>query len=353
MVPNKEGISLTREEASTRCATGPSLERSTGNPEREVETTRTVKGAFSGATKLGGDPRGVLCGNPRVKAKMRLSSRGRSRSWRWEQEAEGSVGLFGGVLCDPATGTEVLLWRPGSREADPRIGMRRRYRGLGRAFSKMRGLVVAGDEQDGEITCVHQGFRGVLKQQLQVFNSVMINKKPQGYSWNEAGAELIVDPIGVFTDKDMAATCIRKCIIRQKGNNSLSTRDIVSRFILKNFSRYSESFCHFGFSDKYICFQVITSLPPPEEGPNLSFHTLDEQLDLLGKVLSTGDEMIGVEHLEEDSDGKALLKARCSAGLMSAFSGAGGMVYMEYNKGKGAKKKDPAKRHTLFKKRYT
>ncbi|KAI4969996.1 hypothetical protein ZWY2020_000910 [Hordeum vulgare] len=100
-------------------------------------------------------------------------------------------------------------------------------------------------------------------------------------------------------------------------------------------------------------FKVITSLPPPEEGPNLSFHTLDEQLDLLGKVLSAGDDMIGVEHLEEDSDGKALLKARRSAGLMSAFSGAGGMVYMEYNKGKGAKKKDPAKRHTLFKKRYT
>ncbi|XBI18782.1 hypothetical protein VPH35_060468 [Triticum aestivum] len=73
------------------------------------------------------------------------------------------------------------------------------------------------------------------------------------------------------------------------------------------------------------------------------------------KVLSAGDDMIGVEHLEEDSDGKALLKARRSAGLMSAFSGAGGMVYMEYNtgKGKGAKKKDPAKRHTLFKKRYT
>ncbi|XP_044965793.1 general transcription and DNA repair factor IIH helicase subunit XPB1-like [Hordeum vulgare subsp. vulgare] len=98
--------------------------------------------------------------------------------------------------------------------------------------------------------------------------------------------------------------------------------------------------------DQGYSFKVITSLPPPEEGPNLSFHTLNEQLDLLGKVLSAGDEMIGVENLEEDSDGKALLKARCSAGLMSAFSGAGGM-------GKGAKKKDPAKRHTLFKKRYT
>lgn len=125
-------------------ATGPSLGRSTGNPEREVETTRTVKGAFSGATKLGGDPR--------VKAKMRSSSRARNRSWRWEQEAEGSAGVFEGVLCDPATGTEVSAWRPGSREADPRSGMRRRYGGPGRAFSKMRGLVVAGDELPEEVT---------------------------------------------------------------------------------------------------------------------------------------------------------------------------------------------------------
>ncbi|XP_066312361.1 general transcription and DNA repair factor IIH helicase/translocase subunit XPB1-like isoform X1 [Miscanthus floridulus] len=102
--------------------------------------------------------------------------------------------------------------------------------------------------------------------------------------------------------------------------------------------------------------QVITSLPPPEEEPNLSFYTLDEQLELLSKVLNAGDDMIGVERLEEDSDGKALLRARRSAGSMSAFSGAGGMVYMEYStrKGKGAPKKhkDPSKRHHLFKKRY-
>ncbi|KAF8676253.1 hypothetical protein HU200_047124 [Digitaria exilis] len=107
--------------------------------------------------------------------------------------------------------------------------------------------------------------------------------------------------------------------------------------------------------DQGYSFKVITSLPPPEEGPNLSFYTLDEQLDLLGKVLNAGDDMIGVEHLEEDSDGKALLKARRSAGSMSAFSGAGGRVYLEYSgKGKGAPKKpkDPSKRHHLFKKRY-
>ncbi|KAF8729045.1 hypothetical protein HU200_018357 [Digitaria exilis] len=125
-------------------ATGPSLGRSTGNPERDVETTRTVKGAFF-ATKLGVAPG--------MKAKARTSVRTRSRSWRWEQEAEGSAGVFEGVLCDPVTGTEVSAWRPGVTGAtDPRNGMRRRYEGHGRAFSKMRGLVVAGDELPEEVT---------------------------------------------------------------------------------------------------------------------------------------------------------------------------------------------------------
>uniref|UniRef100_A0ACD5XYY2 Uncharacterized protein n=1 Tax=Avena sativa TaxID=4498 RepID=A0ACD5XYY2_AVESA len=133
-------------------ATGPSLGRSTGNPEREVEMTRTVKGAFSGATKLASSN-----GGPRVKAKMRTSARTRNRSWRWEQEAEGSAGVFEGVLCDPVTGTEVSAWCAGANggaagEADPRNGMRRRYAGPRRAFSKMRGLVVASDELPEEVT---------------------------------------------------------------------------------------------------------------------------------------------------------------------------------------------------------
>ncbi|XP_066387576.1 uncharacterized protein [Miscanthus floridulus] len=134
-------------------ATGPSLGRSTGNPERDVEMTRTVKGAFAGATK----PANGGGGAPRIKAKMRSSSRTRNRSWRWEQEAEGSAGVFEGVLYDPVTGTEVSAWRPGiggggTGAADPRNGMRRRYGGPGRAFSKMRGLVVAGDELPEEMT---------------------------------------------------------------------------------------------------------------------------------------------------------------------------------------------------------
>ena len=136
-------------------ATGPSLGRSTGNPERDVELTRTVKGAFAGATKPANGGGG---GAPRIKAKMRSSARTRNRSWRWEQEAEGSAGVFEGVLYDPVTGTEVSAWRPGgggsgTGAADPRNGiMRRRYGGPGRAFSNMRGLVVAGDELPEEMT---------------------------------------------------------------------------------------------------------------------------------------------------------------------------------------------------------
>ncbi|KAG8062956.1 hypothetical protein GUJ93_ZPchr0003g17355 [Zizania palustris] len=136
-------------------ATGPSLGRSTGNPERDVEMTRTVKGAFAGATKLANANGGVV--PARVKAKMLSSARTRNRSWRWEQEAEGSAGVFEGVLCDPVTGTEISAWRAGNgggagAAADPRNGMRRRYGGPGRAFSKMRGLVVAGDELPEEVT---------------------------------------------------------------------------------------------------------------------------------------------------------------------------------------------------------
>lgn len=48
------------------------------------------------------------------------------------------------------------------------------------------------------------------------------------------------------------------------------------------------------------------------------------------KVLSAGDDAVGLEQIEEDEDGKALQRARRSAGSMSAMSGAKGMVYMEY-----------------------
>ncbi|KAE8818318.1 DNA repair helicase XPB2 [Hordeum vulgare] len=350
-----------------------------GNPEREVETTRTIKGAFSGATKLGGDPRvkakmrlssrawsrswrweqeaegsagvfeGVLCGDPRVKAKMCLSSRARSRSWRWEQEAEGSADVFEGVLCDPATGTEVSSWRPGSIEADPRIGMRRRYGGLRRAFSKMRGLVVAGDEQGGEITCVHQGFRfdedsnGVGNFKALLFSEKEgVGKEIQNKHVTdpntenniiEASLSYLIHVVVLFFLKESPAdgpTKKGKHQDRMAGGKEEYNAFFYSLVSTDTQEMYYSTKRQQFLIDQGYSFKVITSLPPPEEGPNLSFHTLDEQLDLLGKVLSVGDDMIGVEHLEEDSDGKALLKARRTAGLMSAFSGAGGMVYMVY-----------------------
>ncbi|KAK8361301.1 hypothetical protein V6Z12_A03G030900 [Gossypium hirsutum] len=79
------------------------------------------------------------------------------------------------------------------------------------------------------------------------------------------------------------------------------------------------------------------------------------------KVLTAGDDAVGLEQLEEDADDIALHKARRSMGSMSAMSGANGMVYMEYSTGKHklmghgqnkSKPKDPSKRHHLFKKRF-
>ncbi|KAL8498485.1 hypothetical protein ACS0TY_021710 [Phlomoides rotata] len=111
--------------------------------------------------------------------------------------------------------------------------------------------------------------------------------------------------------------------------------------------------------DQGYSFKVITSLPPSDSGPELNYHRLDDQLALLGKVLSAGDDLVGLEQLEEDADDIALQKARRSAGSMSGMSGAHGRVYMEYSTGQKRlhgqakmKNKDPAKRHHLFKKRF-
>ncbi|PKA66278.1 DNA repair helicase XPB1 [Apostasia shenzhenica] len=113
--------------------------------------------------------------------------------------------------------------------------------------------------------------------------------------------------------------------------------------------------------DQGYSFKVITSLPPPDSGSELSYYHLNEQLDLLNKVLNAGDDAVGLEQLEEDADDVALQKARRSVGSMSAMSGASGMVYMEYNTGNSKKisqvqtknkTKDPSKRHFLFKKRF-
>ncbi|GFZ06896.1 DNA repair helicase XPB1-like protein [Actinidia rufa] len=88
-----------------------------------------------------------------------------------------------------------------------------------------------------------------------------------------------------------------------------------------------------GYSFKMNNLRCLESLPPPDSGADLIYRRLDEQLALLGKVLSAGDDAVGLELLEEDTDDIALQKARRSVGSMSAISGAKGMVYMEYKYG--------------------
>lgn len=111
--------------------------------------------------------------------------------------------------------------------------------------------------------------------------------------------------------------------------------------------------------DQGYSFKVLTSIPPADSGPELNYFRLDEQMDLLTKVLNAGDEAGGVEQLDEDVDDITQLRARRTIGSLSAMSGAQGMVYMEYSTGRGQasqgklKKRDPNKpRHTLFKKRF-
>ncbi|RID65971.1 hypothetical protein BRARA_D01141 [Brassica rapa] len=111
--------------------------------------------------------------------------------------------------------------------------------------------------------------------------------------------------------------------------------------------------------DQGYSFKVITSLPPADAGSSLSYHSQEEQLSLLAKVLNAGDDLVGLEQLEEDTDGMALQAARRRKGLMSEMSGAKGFVYQEFNSGRhkssgqqSRKPKDPTKRHQLFKKRF-
>ncbi|KAF2604841.1 hypothetical protein F2Q70_00027430 [Brassica cretica] len=111
--------------------------------------------------------------------------------------------------------------------------------------------------------------------------------------------------------------------------------------------------------DQGYSFKVITSLPPADAGSSLSYHSQEEQLSLLAKVLNAGDDLVGLEQLEEDTDGMALQAARRRKGLMSEMSGAKGFVYQEFNSGRhkssgqqSRKPRDPTKRHQLFKKRF-
>jgi DNA excision repair protein ERCC-3 len=107
--------------------------------------------------------------------------------------------------------------------------------------------------------------------------------------------------------------------------------------------------------------QVITSLPPADTGADLSYHKLSDQLDLLSKVLSAGDEAAGIEQLDEDMDDITRNRFTRTHGNMSTISGSDGRFYMEYSTGRGRgmgrgqlkKARDPNKpRNQLFKKRF-
>jgi hypothetical protein len=114
---------------------GVSLGRSTENKEREVEIEKIVKGNLE-KSKIS-----------KVKAWARSSSRRRISSWRMDQEAEGNAAIFDVVLYDNTTGEEVGTWR-GQHDDD---GLRGRYDGANRVFTKKGSVVIAGDEYGEEV----------------------------------------------------------------------------------------------------------------------------------------------------------------------------------------------------------
>lgn len=114
---------------------GLSLGRSTENSEGEVEIQKVVKGNFE-KSKVS-----------KVKASARSSRRMQTRSWRMDQDAEGNAAIFDVVLCDNVTGQEVGTWKPtGKTGNDPIHGLRGRYVGANRPFTKSGSVVIAGDE---------------------------------------------------------------------------------------------------------------------------------------------------------------------------------------------------------------
>ncbi|XP_028781196.1 uncharacterized protein LOC114737443 [Neltuma alba] len=119
---------------------GLSLSRSTGNAEKEVEIQKIVKGHFQNLKLSKG------------KAVARTSTKTKMKNWRMDQEAEGNAAIFDAVLYDNATGQEVATGRPyGETGDDPVHGLRRRYVGANRPFTKTGSVVLAGDEHGEEV----------------------------------------------------------------------------------------------------------------------------------------------------------------------------------------------------------
>lgn len=78
-----------------------------------------------------------------------------------------------------------------------------------------------------------------------------------------------------------------------------------------------------------ISWHFLGRLPSSDIDHLYSFERYSDML-FICQVLNAGDDMVGLEQLEDDADQIALDKARRSMGSMSAMSGANGMVYMEY-----------------------
>ncbi|RZC85229.1 hypothetical protein C5167_041412 [Papaver somniferum] len=72
--------------------------------------------------------------------------------------------------------------------------------------------------------------------------------------------------------------------------------------------------------DQGYSFKIITSLPPSDSGADLGYHSRDEQLHLLGKILNSGDDMVGMEQLDEDTYDDTSAEVRRTLGSMSAMS---------------------------------
>ncbi|RZC85705.1 hypothetical protein C5167_026376 [Papaver somniferum] len=89
-------------------------------------------------------------------------------------------------------------------------------------------------------------------------------------------------------------------------------------------------------------------LPPSDSGADLGYHSRDDQLHLLRKILNAGDDMVDMEQLDEDTNDDTFVEVRRTLGSMSAIKGK----YPGQGNLKSVEPKDPAKRHSLFKKRF-
>ncbi|XP_062089898.1 uncharacterized protein LOC133796413 [Humulus lupulus] len=121
-------------EVGANYVAGLSLGRSTNNGEREIVGKNIVKGSFGNSK------------SPKMKTMARTSTRAKQSNWRWDQDAEGNAAVFDAVLHDNTTGQEVAARRSRAAGSGDYEGLRERYSGTNRVFTKKGGLILAGDE---------------------------------------------------------------------------------------------------------------------------------------------------------------------------------------------------------------